>query len=90
MILKVFDISLLSIIGMQTVLILYATYVDMGYKRTMHEVSLDIDVWFEHQQEIEQWIKNNIKMSTFVCKIMGSNYYFLRKSDAVGFKLRWL
>ena len=68
----------------------YQGYMDVFYKQTMHEVSLDLEVWFENEKEIDEWIKNNIKLSVVAFKQMGTRYYFLRKTDAMGFKLKWV
>lgn len=88
--LSAFDKSTWFIVIIQWSMILYQIYSDMCYKRTMHEVSLDLHFWFENEKEIDEWMKDNIKMSAFACKRMGNDYYFLRKSDAAGFKLRWV
>lgn len=68
----------------------YQLYTDAFYKRTMHEVSFDSSFWVDHSAELNEWIKDNVRWSVFFYKSIGSRYYFIRKTDAVGFKLRWV
>lgn len=68
----------------------YQLYTDAFYKRTMHEVSLDSSFWVHNHEELSEWIKDNVRWSVLYYKSMGSKYYFIRKTDAAGFKLRWI
>lgn len=45
--------------------------------------------YMEHADEIEKWLKDNIAMG-FMHVNEGNTYYFLRNTDATGFKLRWI
>lgn len=47
-------------------------------------------LWSEKHEEFDKWIEENIKYKLLLtCKVQTS-YYFMRKTDAMAFKLRWL
>lgn len=58
-------------------------------------IRIGCDVKMPHKEymanadEIEEWLKDNIIMG-FTYTNKGNIYYFLRNTDAAGFKLRWI
>jgi hypothetical protein len=55
----------------------------IGYKLT-----LSLDGCVNHSEEIDAWLEDNIKLKvSYVNEDV--DYYFLFKSDLIGFKLMW-
>jgi hypothetical protein len=47
-------------------------------------------LWSEKHEEFDKWIDENIRYKDLLtCKVQTS-YYFMRKTDAMAFKLRWM
>ena len=54
-----------------------------------YHVTLPAKVYMNDSGEIEEWLKDNITFK-FMHINNGEAFFFLRKSDAMGFKLRWI
>ena len=51
-------------------------------------IRMNYDSLVEHKAEISKWLDTNMALSVTYRNI-GDDYYFLRKTDAIGFKLVW-
>ena len=54
-----------------------------------YEVKIEQSTYSSHFLNIRAWLEENIKNRVKYLNGNGGTYYFLFKSDATGFKLRW-
>lgn len=59
------------------------------FNKKAHKIELDLNYWFYHREEIDLWVKDNIRW-IFLYKILGNNYSFMRETDAMAFKLKFV
>lgn len=57
-----------------------------------HRFRFDIPnkLWMDKHEEFDIWIEENIKYKALLTHKVQTSYYFMRKIDAMAFKLRWL